>query len=123
MVKKVYESRKITLPEALEYLRKRKEEGEEDLNYYQRIALEHAEMFSKTNAKRARAIVEMLIEDYRLSEIAAISVANILPNTIDELRAVIGSEARTITTETLYEMLNKISDILTDTSLEDETIE
>lgn len=121
MVKKVYESRKITLPEALEYLRQRIESGGEDANYYQRIALEHAESFSKTNAKRARAIVEMLIEDYRLSETAAISVANVLPDTIDELRAVIGSEARTINTDTLYEMLNKISDILVDENLEDES--
>ncbi len=113
MVKKVYESKRITLPEALAYLRKRLEHDEEDASYYQRIALEHAQEFSKLPAKQARILVEKLIEDFRLSEVSAISVVNVLPDTIDELRAVLGSEGRPMTTETLYEMLNAISEVVT----------
>ncbi len=113
MVKKVYESKRITLPEALAYLRKRLEDDEEDASYYQRIALEHAQEFSKLPAKHARILVEKLIEDFRLSEVSAISVVNVLPDTIDELRAVLGSEGRPMTTDTLYEMLNAISEVVT----------
>ena len=112
MVKKVYESKRITLPEALEYLKERIDVDEEEVSYYQRIALEHAQAFSRTTAEQSRQIVEMLIEDFRISELGAISVANILPNTIDELRAVLGSEGRPMTTETLYKILNAISEII-----------
>ncbi len=113
MVKKVYESKRITLPEALAYLRERLEEDEEEASYYQRIALEHAQEFSKLPAKHARILVEKLIEDFRLSEVSAISIVNVLPDTIDELRAVLGSEGRPLTTDTLYEMLNAISEVVT----------
>lgn len=122
MVKKVEDQKKLTIAEVYDYLLKRMESSEP--TYFQRLALDHAEVVRRTDKETARKIVEMLVEEFRVSDNGAITIANYLPNTIDELRALLGQEARlgagtTFTTEVLENILNRISDILTENQPEE----
>ena len=122
MVKKVLSQRKLTIPEVYDYLVKRMESAEP--TYFQRLALDHAELVRRTDKETALKIVNMLVEDFRVSDNGAISIANYLPNTIDELRAILGSEARlgagtTFTTEILEQILNRISEILSESGTQE----
>jgi DNA-directed RNA polymerase subunit F len=105
--KKIYHSEPISVPEVRELLIERAKEGEE-LSYMQRIALEHAQLTSRISAEVSRTLIEDLKESFRISDKGCITLANFIPDTVDEIRQLLGKEASTLETETLEQILEKL---------------
>ncbi len=104
MPKEIYQSEPISIPEVKDLLIKRSQDGEE-LSYMQRIALEHAQLVSRISAESSQKLMTELIEKFRLSDKAAITLANYLPDMIDEIRQLLGKEVSMMETETITEIL------------------
>ena len=109
MPKEIYDSEPISLPEVKKLLLDRAQE--EDLSYMQRIALEHAQLVTRINVDDAKKLVDTFVEKYRLSDNGAITLANYMPTTIDEIRQLLGKDAISMETETIEEILNELSNI------------
>lgn len=110
MPKEVYHSEPISIPEVKELLLSRAREGEE-LSYMQRIALEHAQLVSRIDAKVSKELVGLLIEKFRLTNKGAITLANYIPTTVDEVRQLLWKEALSMETETLEQILEEVSKV------------
>lgn len=108
MPKEVYHSDPISIPEVRELLIDRAKEGEE-LSYMQRIALEHAQLVSRISSEKSKELIDELIEKFRISTKAAITLANFIPTTVDEVRQLLWKEALSMETETLEEILELVS--------------
>lgn len=109
MPKEIYHSEPISLPEVKKLLLERAQE--EDLSYMQRIALEHAQLVTRINVEDAKNLIDTFVEKYRLSDRGAITLANYMPTTIDEIRQLLGKDAISMETETIEEILNELSNI------------
>ena len=109
MPKEIYRSDPISLPEVKKLLLDRSKE--EELSYMQRIALEHAQIVARITDEDAKRLIDIFIEKYRLSNNGAITLANYMPNTVDEIRQLLGKDAISMETETIEEILNELSNI------------
>lgn len=109
MPKKIYQSEPISLPEVKKLLFDRAKEGE--LSYMQRIALEHAQLVSRITSEDAKKLIETLEEKYELSANGAITLANYMPDTVDEIRQLLGKDAISKETETLESILEELNSI------------
>ncbi|SFM18783.1 RNA polymerase Rpb4 family protein [Methanolobus profundi] len=115
IVKEVLSEELLTLPEVKGMLHEIMEErlnDEEELGYELRKAINHAEMFSKTTPERARELVNKLLELEKMKPEIAIRVADIMPQSRDELRSLYAKERFTLTEEELDEMLNLVEEAM-----------
>lgn len=101
--KEINESEPISIPQVRELLIQRAKDGDE-LSYMQRIALEHAQLTSRISATAAENLVSELVEKFRISNKGAITLANFIPSTVDEIKQLLGKEA-TFETDTFDEIL------------------
>lgn len=95
----------ITLPEVrkiLEYVK------QDDMDQIQRWTYDYVTKFAKTSAEPAREMVKLLIEQCELKEEEAVEVVNVLPSSLEELRAFTFGWKKLILTETLQRMLSII---------------
>jgi DNA-directed RNA polymerase subunit F len=110
-VKRVVSEERILLPEMREMLHRveatRLEAGVE-MSYELRKSIEHANHLSKTSAEKARALVDELVKLEKMKEEIACRIANLMPRTRDELRAIYAKERFTLTTEELDEILDLV---------------
>jgi DNA-directed RNA polymerase subunit F len=110
-VKRVVSEERILLPEMREMLHEveasRLEKGEE-MSYELRKSIEHANHLSKTSAEKARDLVDELLKLEKMKEDIAYRIANLMPRTRDELRAIYAKERFTLTTEELDEILDLV---------------
>jgi DNA-directed RNA polymerase subunit F len=104
MPKETVSKKPVSFPEVVSIFNKRKKEGE--LNYLQRIALEHAQLSSKTIGSKAKSLVKKLMSKFELSEEIAIHIVNFYPETIDEIRIFLQDASRVYTTEELQDILD-----------------
>ncbi|OFV67292.1 MAG: DNA-directed RNA polymerase subunit F [Candidatus Syntrophoarchaeum caldarius] len=105
IVKKVLGEEILTLAEAKEILLKVRDEHEgEELSYEKRKAIEHAELFCHMDAARSRAMVEELEKLDKMKPELAVRIADLLPETRDEIRAIYAKERFTLTEEELDEI-------------------
>ena len=98
----------LTLPEVKVILERL---GEENLDQFQRRALDYASKFSKTDAKTARNLVTKLVTEFDLDEEEAIQIVNCLPKSIFELRIFLGGGRRIIETSKLEAIINLLTKI------------
>ena len=84
----------ISLTEAKNILKKISKERKE-LLYEQKIALEHAEKFSKLSVKQTKDLIAELLSLEHVEEIHAYKLADILPNTVDDVKAIFAKERYT----------------------------
>ena len=103
MVKKIIESKPLTLAEVKSTLTKRGKKAE--LSYIQRVTLEHTVKFSYLPARTAKSIVSKLIKKYEMDEPLAIQLVNIGPSTNDELAAFLARAPRTYTSDEVSDIL------------------
>lgn len=108
MPKEILNKEPTSLPEVVALFNKRKKAGE--LNYLQRIALEHAQRSSKINAKQAKTLIKTLMTDFELSEQIAINIVNFMPETVDELRIFIQDASKVYSSEEVQKILKAVSD-------------
>jgi DNA-directed RNA polymerase subunit F len=100
--KKIIKEEILTLPEVKQLLEER---AKEELSYMQRITLDYVSKFSKLSAEAARQMVNELIEEFNLKPETAVQIANILPDTIHELRVLLTTEPKTFTSDELKKMM------------------
>ena len=110
MPEEIHYSEPISLPEVRELLLKRLQETD-DLSYVQRIALEHAQLVSRVESGKAIELIDELVEKFRISNKGAITLANYMPDTIDEIRQLLDSDATLMETETIQEILETLSSV------------
>ena len=95
MVDENNEVKIIPLSEVKNILKKVSKERKE-LLYEQRIALEHAQKFTKLNAKKTTDMIKELKSLDFLEEIHAVKIADILPTTEDDVKAIFAKERLSI---------------------------
>ncbi|MBA1343056.1 MAG: hypothetical protein C5S52_05600 [ANME-2 cluster archaeon] len=115
IVKNVINEELLTISEAKELLDRIKEErageGEEELGYELKKAIRHIDAFSKSDPKKSRALATSLLELEKMKPEIAIRIADILPETRDELRSIYAKERFILTTEDLDQMLDLVADV------------
>ena len=110
MPEEIHYSEPISLPEVRELLLKRLQETD-DLSYVQRIALEHAQLVARVESDKAIELIDELVEKFRISNKGAITLANYMPDTIDEIRQLLDKDATLMETETIQEILETLSSV------------
>ena len=86
----------VSLAEVKNILKKiSKERKDKDLIYEQKIALEHAERFARLSAKQTKDLITELMKVEHVEEIHAYKIADILPNTEDDIKAIFAKERYT----------------------------
>ncbi|HVQ01334.1 MAG TPA: RNA polymerase Rpb4 family protein [Candidatus Thermoplasmatota archaeon] len=81
----------VSLAEVKNILRKISKERKEMI-YEQKIALEHAEKFARLSAKQTKDLIAELMKVEHMEEIQAYKIADILPNTEDDVKAIFAKE-------------------------------
>ncbi|HWR27049.1 MAG TPA: RNA polymerase Rpb4 family protein [Candidatus Thermoplasmatota archaeon] len=84
----------VSLAEVKNILKKISKERKE-LLYEQKIALEHAEKFAKLSAKQTKDLIVELMKLDHVEELQAYKIADILPSTEDDIRAIFAKERYT----------------------------
>jgi DNA-directed RNA polymerase subunit F len=98
----------MSLTEVKNILKKVGKEREE-LIYEQRIALEHAQQFAKLTVKQTKDMIKELQQLDFIDEIQAYKVADILPDTEDDVRAFFAKERFTPTQEQINKIVSIVS--------------
>jgi DNA-directed RNA polymerase subunit F len=93
----------ITLSQVKEMLESAKSE---DMDQIQRWTHDYVSKFSKIDSKTAQDMVKKLIEKCELNEEEAVEIVNVLPTSLEELRAFTFGWKKLILTENLERMLN-----------------
>lgn len=84
----------ISLTEAKNILRKISKERTEMI-YEQKIALEHAERFAKLPVKQIKELIDELLKIEHIEEQQAYKIADIVPTTEDDIKAIFAKERYT----------------------------
>ncbi|ABN57886.1 MULTISPECIES: RNA polymerase Rpb4 family protein [Methanoculleus] len=110
-VKRIVSEERMLLPELRDTLlsvEAARLESEEEMSYELRKSIEHANQLSKTSSEKARALVDELVKLEKMKEEIAYRIANLMPRTRDELRAIYAKERFNLTTEELDEILDLV---------------
>ena len=93
----------ITLPQVKKVLEAIKPD---EMDQIQRWTYDYVRKFAKTDSELAEKMVKRLVEECELKPEEAIEVINIMPTSIEELRAFTYGWKKLILTDTLEKMLN-----------------
>ena len=102
MARKILIEKAITNAEAKVVLENVKEE---ELGEFQRRTLDYTRRFAKLPADKASKLVEELSSELQLERNDAIQIVNTLPQSIEELRAVLTVKGRFVSTEQINGIL------------------
>ena len=92
----------LTVPEVKRILEKI---GEENLDQFQRRALDYAAKFAKIKPQPAEKLAKDLIKKFNLEEEEAVQIVNCLPESIEEIRVFLASGRKIVETQKLNEIL------------------
>lgn len=99
----------IALPQAAKIVEEVKEKY--GLSQLQEKVLDYLKKFSKINEEKAVELLEKLTKEYGVSEFSAVQIVNIMPKTVDELRAILAKETtKVFLPEDLEKMLSTINE-------------
>jgi DNA-directed RNA polymerase subunit F len=115
IVKEVVSEELLTLAEVKEILSKIAEERREqdiEIAYGFRKALNHADQFSKTSGKKSRELVNKLLLLEKMKPVIAIRIADIMPQSRDEVRSIYAKEKYTLSNEELDQILDYVLEAL-----------
>jgi len=87
-------SKLVSLAEVKNILKKI-EKDRKELIYEQRIALEHAQKFAKLSVKQTKDLIKDLINLGNIEEHHAYKIADILPSSDDDVKAIFAKERYT----------------------------
>ena len=114
-VKGVVGEERITLAELKETLSQVEDARREDateMAYELRRSIEHATHLAQSDPEKARDLVAALLKLEKMKPDIAYRIANIMPRTRDELRAIYAKERFTLTGEELGQILSLVSEHL-----------
>jgi DNA-directed RNA polymerase subunit F len=119
IVKEIISQKILTMGEAkeiLEVLGKKggesvsEREGEEkEIRYERRKALEHTTKFAKMSAKKSRILVEGLLRLNKINEEVAVRIADMMPQSKNEVRAIYAKEKFTLTEADIEKILDCVA--------------
>lgn len=98
--------KELTLPQVKKLLESM---GEENLDQFQRRALDYLSKFSKVDSEAAEMLVEKLVSDFGLEKHEAVQIVNCMPKSVDELRVFLAGGRKIIEASRL-EAIVKILD-------------
>jgi DNA-directed RNA polymerase subunit F len=84
----------------------------DDMKYEQKNALENLKKFTKLGETETKAVIAELEKNKKLRERQIISIANVLPEDEDDLRAILHKEYTDLTTEEVAQILDTIRNAL-----------
>ena len=93
----------VTLPHVKEILESVKPD---DMDQIQRWTSDYVTKFAKAESKKAQKMVRQLVDQCDLTEEEAVEVVNVMPVSLEELRAFTFGWKKLILTDTLEKMLN-----------------
>jgi DNA-directed RNA polymerase subunit F len=82
---------------------------EREMRYEVARAIEHVNRFAVLDPEESRELVEQLEDEEKVDEATAYKIANLLPETRDELRAVFAQERYSLSGEELDDILNIVA--------------
>jgi len=97
----------VSLAEVKTILKRMSKERKE-LTYEQRIALEHAEKFAKLPVKKTQDLIKELLKVERLGEVHAYKIADLLPITEDDVKAIFAKERFTLNENEIKTILQTV---------------
>jgi DNA-directed RNA polymerase subunit F len=125
IVKDIIEESALTLAEARDVLtaprkrergkerkkeEKEKEAAEEDeMRFERRKAVENTTKFSKLGAKESRALINELLELEKTKEEIAVRIADLMPKSNNEVRAIYAKERFTLTEANIEKILDCVA--------------
>ena len=83
---------------------------ERELNYEQKLALEHATYSIHTTPAKAKKLIKALLEHERITEALAYKIVEIWPTHADDVKAVFAKERFTLKEEEVQDILQKVAD-------------
>ena len=102
----VKEEKMILWAKAKKLLESKEKESKRELGYEQKNALEHLRKFSKLSEKKAKDMLEELGKIERLKERQKISIVNMLPHDMDDLKVLFANEVVTLSDEDKKKILS-----------------
>ncbi len=81
---------------------------QDDMDQIQRWTADYVGKFAKVESKKAQEMVKQLVEQCDLTAEEAVEIVNVLPTSMEELRAFTFGWKKLILTETLERMLNTL---------------
>ena len=103
---KITKKEMIALPDVKEILEAKKVD---EMDQIQRWTYDYVNKFSKTSRKQAQKLVSELVTQCNLTEEEAVEIVNILPSTLEEIRAFTFGWKKLILTSTSESILQKIT--------------
>jgi DNA-directed RNA polymerase subunit F len=104
------ESEYVSIPEVKNILEEIHEDEEHELNYEQKLALEHASYSVHTTSKEAEKLVKALMEHERITEALAFKIVEIWPTHPDDVKAIFAKERFTLKEDEVEDILQKVAD-------------
>lgn len=111
-VKGIISEEKVTLPELRSVLSGVEAEriaAEKESSYEFRRSTEHANQLAKTTPDKAKDLVEALQQMEKMKPEIAYRIANIMPKTRDEVRAIFAKERFTLTPEEIDRIIEMVT--------------
>ena len=111
IVKEVLSEELLTLAEVRELLSNIAEERRGkglEVGYGFRKALHHAEQFAKISGEESRELINKLLELEKMKPQIAVRIADILPQSRDEIRSIYAKEKYTLSNEELDQILDYV---------------
>lgn len=115
IVKEVVSEELLTLAEVKEILSRIAEERRDqglEIGYGFRKALHHADQFSKVSGEKSRELINRLLELEKMKPVIAVRIADILPQSRDEIRSIYAKEKYTLSNEELDQILDYVMETL-----------
>lgn len=119
IVKEIIEDTALTLAEAKDMLNtqrkigrgkeKKGAAGEEEVRYERRKASEHTTKFAKLGAKESRVLINELLGLEKMKEEIAVRIADLMPKSKNEVRAIYAKERFTLTEENIEKILDCVA--------------
>ncbi|MDY6764155.1 MAG: RNA polymerase Rpb4 family protein [Halobacteria archaeon] len=112
IVKEKLDEEYVSLAEVKEILNEISEERSEEereMVYELRRALDHANEFAELDSEDTQDLIDELLELENVDDFVAHKIADLLPRTRDELRAIYAKERFSLSGEELDEILNLVA--------------
>lgn len=106
----VEDKKMVALAEVRDILTERQGEGE--LTAEQKLALEHAQKFSRMDSKKAKKLIKELTELGFVSEVNAVKLADLMPSHPDDVRLVFSKERASVEKKDIEKILSIVQKYL-----------
>ncbi|MBU3905081.1 MAG: RNA polymerase Rpb4 family protein [Nanoarchaeota archaeon] len=104
---KIIEIEPVSMPEAKSIMAKREKVGE--MNYEQKLALEHLKCFTRLTPSDAKKMTEEITNIIKMSPETLVQIINILPKNADELRMIFAREKFSLQEEEVKKILEIVA--------------